>query len=366
MEEQYIYLNAIRSLPSITDGGLRKILAAFSYEAKNAWDSAAPPAGVHLGPVFSKVWQNRHQLIPDVLKLTAILTEQKIRIITETDPDYPPLLLEIPDHPYFLYVRGTLPSPTMPLVSVVGSRKYTSYGKQACQALVRDLCRAGVGIVSGLALGIDKIAHETALKEDGYTLAVLGSGIDNTSITPHGHQAFGQTLLETGALVSEFPPGAQADKTTFPLRNRIVAGMTLGTLVIEAAEKSGTLITARLALEYNREVGAVPGSIFSSLCQGTNNLLKQGAIPVTHAQDLLQVLIPEIANPELEPPAVRTQNLTPLEAALVELLSYESLHIDELAKQTKASIPEVSATLMMLEIKKCTKHIGNQHYILLT
>lgn len=366
MEEQHIYLNAIRSLPSITDKGLRKILETFGYDAKKAWKSTALPAGVRLGSVFQKVWPDRHTLIPDVQQIYTILVEQDIRIITESDSDYPPLLLETPDHPYLLYVRGTLPAPTMPLVSVVGSRKYTTYGKQACESLVRDLARASVGIVSGLALGIDKIAHETTLKEHGYTLAVLGSGIDDKSITPHSHEIFGKELLKTGALISEFPPFAQANEKTFPMRNRIVAGMTLGTLVIEAAEKSGTLITARLALEYNREVGAVPGSIFSTLCQGTNNLLKKGAIPVTHAQDLLQILIPQTTTQKITNVKPLPSNLSPLEAALIKLLSYESLHIDELAKQTRASISEVSSVLMMLEIKKYTKHIGNQHYILLT
>jgi DNA processing protein len=310
------------------------------------------------------VWHDRHTLIPDIEKTYTIIEEQDIRLILEPDPDYPALLREIPDPPYFLYVRGTLPDPHIPLLAVVGSRRFTSYGRQACESLVRDLSRAGIGIVSGLAFGIDKIAHETTLKENGYTMAILGSGIDDGGISPHAHQALGKTLLQTGALISEFPPGSPAAPKNFPLRNRIVAGMSLGTLVIEAAEKSGSLITARLALEYDRDVYAVPGSIFSSLAMGTNNLIKKGAVPVTHAQDILQTMAPAVQGATKETnPALG--NLSPLEEAIVKLLSYESLHIDELAKRTSSSIAELSSTLMMLEIKKYTKHIGNQQYILI-
>lgn len=364
MEEQHIYLNAIRSLPSITDTGLRKILEAFDFDAKKAWESVSLPTGIRLGNTFQKVWPDRHTLIPDVRTLSALLLEQNIRIITESDTDYPPLLLETPDHPYFLYIRGTLPAPTLPLIAVVGSRRFTSYGKQVCESLVRDLVHAGVGIVSGLAFGIDKIAHETALRENGYTLGVLGSSIDNDGITPHTHQALGKAVIAKGALLSEFPPGSPASAKNFPLRNRIVAGMTQGTLVIEAAEKSGSLITARLALEYDRDVYAVPGSIFASLSQGTNALLKKGAIPVTHAQDILQMLALSPIFSLLK--TIPATTLTPLEAKIVQLLAYESLHIDELAKQTHSSIAEISSLLMMLEIKKYTKHIGNQYYILAT
>lgn len=364
MEEIHLYLHAIRSLPGMTDKALRHILDAFENAPRVAWESSSTPANLRLGPVLTTVWHDRHNLIPDVQKIYSILEVQHIRIVLESDPDYPTLLKEIPDPPYFLYIRGTLPHSNTPLLAVVGSRRFTSYGRQACESLVRDLSRAGIGIVSGLAFGIDKIAHETTLKENGYTLAVLGSGIDNDGISPHTHQDLGKEILKSGALVSEFPPGSPASPKNFPLRNRIVAGMTVGTLVIEAAEKSGSLITARLALEYDRDVYAVPGSIFSSLAMGTNGLIKKGAVPVTHAQDILQTIAPVIqetakeANPTLG-------NLTSLEEAVIKLLSYESLHIDELAKQTQSSIAELSSTLMMLEIKRYTKHIGNQQYILI-
>lgn len=366
MEEQHLYLHALRSLPSIGDKSLRKIIGAFNNDARLAWESRALPDSLPLGRVLKNVWSDRHILIPDVHTNALILKEQGIRIITETDHNYPALLKEAPDHPYFLYVRGALPSLTLPLLAVVGARKYTTYGKQACESLVRDVSRAGIGIISGLAFGIDKIAHETALNENGYTLAVLGSGVDDESITPRSNQAVAKRLLQTGALVSEFPPGCPASPKNFPMRNRIVAGMALGTLVIEAAEKSGSLITARLALDYDRDVYAVPGSIFSALAVGTNNLIKKGAIPVTHSQDILQTLLPHPVSGQqtLEFSGVPLPALSPLESKLVKILSYEALHIDELVKRADHSIAEVSSVLMMLEIKKLTKHIGNQHYIL--
>lgn len=366
MEEAHIYLHALRSIPSITDKSLRKILGCFDFDTKKAWESTTLPSGIRLSPVLEIAWKERHTIVTNPTAHSKILEEQNIRLILETDSEYPPLLKEITDCPYFLYVRGTLPLPNMPLLAVVGSRRFTSYGKQVCVSLVRDLTRAGIGIVSGLAFGIDKIAHSAALDEGTSTWAVLGSGVDDKGITPTSHEALGKEIVLQGALISEFPPGSTPEPRNFPQRNRIVAGMTLGTLVIEAAEKSGSLITARLALEYDREVFAVPGSIFSSLCQGTNELLKKGAFPVTNAQDILTQLVPSFQTntPGSTSKEKQFSQLNTLETKIVQLLSYEALHIDEITKKTGVSIAEVSSTLMMLEIKKYTKHIGNQQYIL--
>lgn len=293
MEEQHLYLHALRSIPGMTDKGLRKILFSFKNDAKKAWESNSLPSSLLLGNTLNKGWQEKHSLIPDIFAHANILEQQNIYIITETDSLYPPLLKETPDHPYFLYVRGTLPSSKQPLLAVVGSRKFTAYGKQACESLIKELNTAGIGIVSGLALGIDKIAHQTSIDFGYPTWAVLASGVDDAGITPISHQQLGKEIIKNGALLSEFPPGSIPKPENFPQRNRIIAGMTLGTLVIEAAERSGSLITARLALEYDREVFAVPGSIFSEVSQGTNALLKSGAIPVTNATDIVSILSPE-------------------------------------------------------------------------
>lgn len=365
MEEQHIYLHALRSLPGMTDKALRRILDAFGYDTKKAWESTALPSALRFGPTLKKAWEEKHTIVTDVLEKSSILTGQNIRIITESDTEYPPLLKETPDRPYFLYVRGTLPDPTVPLIAVVGSRKYTSYGKQVCESLVRDLVRAGFGIVSGLAFGIDKIAHLSALANEGVTWAVLGSGVDDKGITPQSHFPLGKDIIKSGALISEFPPGSTASAKNFPLRNRIVAGMTRATLVIEAAEKSGSLITARLALEYDREIFAVPGSIFSSLSQGTHALLKKGAFPVTHAQDVIALLLPSLQTKTQKPSQNKeSSSLSDSEKRIIALLSHESLHIDEIAKQAKFSIQETSSMLMILELKKHALHLGNQQYIL--
>lgn len=362
MEKPLVSLHAIRSLPNMNDKNLRRILLAFGDDPEKAWDSASLPKGTKLSPSVEKDWVNRHAIISDIQEKAAILETEMIRIILHTDSEYPVLLKEIPDHPYFLYVRGTLPHPSQSLLAVVGSRKFTSYGKQACVSLVRDLSRAGVGIVSGLAFGIDKIAHLTALDEGNDTWAVLGSGVDDSGITPTSHLSLGKEITARGALISEYPPGSIPGARNFPERNRIVAGMTLGTLVVEAAEKSGSLITARLALEYNREVFAVPGSIFSSLAQGTNALLKQGAVPATCGEDILKNFpVPDLPKQTIQE---KDPGLTELDQMLLTLLSQEMLHIDELVKKTKQSISEISSALIVLEVKKRTKHVGNQFYIL--
>jgi DNA processing protein len=366
MEKHHLYLHALRSLPNMSDRLLRKLLTAFRFDARATWESNFLPDDITLGPVFTKVWQDRHTLIPDVLLHANILEEQSIVIVTENDLVYPALLLEAPDHPYFLYVRGALLKNELPLLAVVGSRKYTSYGKQACESLVRGAAQAGIGIVSGLAFGIDKIAHEAALREEVYTLAVLGSGIDDASITPTSNQKVAQEILAAGgAIVSEFAPGTVPTARNFPLRNRIIAGLTSGTLVIEAAEKSGSLITARLALDYNRIVFAVPGSIFTPSCQGTNALLKLGALPVTAPKDILDELLPRNLFP-LHKTAAKPlpKNLPPLEEKILTLLSFESLHIDTLTQKLSLPSHSIASTLVMLEVKKLVKHIGNGNYIL--
>ncbi|MBI5400541.1 MAG: DNA-protecting protein DprA [Candidatus Yonathbacteria bacterium] len=204
--------------------------------------------------------------------------------------DLPPALLEIPQVPEMLYVAGELPDPTQYYyLAVVGSRKYTSYGREACERIIKGLAGYPICIVSGLAMGIDGIAHRAALDAGLRTVAIPGSGLDPSVIYPRTHLNLAREIVENGgALISEFEQTFRAAPWTFPQRNRIMAGITQGTLVVEAEEKSGTLITARLATEYNRNVFTVPGPIFSATSKGTNNLLRQGATPITSTKDLLE------------------------------------------------------------------------------
>jgi len=211
------------------------------------------------------------------------------KIYTLKDKNYPGLLKEIYDPPEKLYVEGNLsPEEKYPL-AVVGTRRPSEYGKRVATELVKNLARLGLTIISGLALGIDGLAHEAALKVGGRTIAVLGSGID--IIYPASHKKLAEDIIKSGGvIVSEYPPGTSPSKLTFPARNRIIAGLSLGTLVIEAPERSGAMITARFALEQGRDVFAVPGSISNLNSAGCNKLIKMGAKPVTRSEDVLESL----------------------------------------------------------------------------
>ncbi len=271
-----------------------------------------------------------------------------------------PLLREIPQPPTALNYRGALPDPDLKLLAVVGSRKYTSYGKDAVQHLIGGLKGYPVGIVSGLALGIDSLAHQTALDNNLYTLAIPGGGLDDSVIYPATHKRLAQNILDAGGgLLSEFAPDFRATKWSFTQRNRLVCGMCHATLLIEAAEKSGTLITARLATDYNREVLVVPGSIFSKNSAGTHQFLKLGATPVTDASDILAALQISDAEPVTKP---LLPDLTPEEARVLTIL-HEPTPRDELIRQLELPTPEAAALLMQMEIKDLIVESGNSYRI---
>ncbi|EKD43273.1 MAG: hypothetical protein ACD_72C00371G0001, partial [uncultured bacterium] len=222
-------------------------------------------------------------------KILQNLEKENIKTVSLGDGDYPMLLSEITDPPHTLFYRGTLPAVELATLAVVGTRRMTTYGKMVCEDLVTPLARQGVVIVSGLALGIDGVAHSSALAANGITIAVLGSGIDRQHVFPSTHKQLSEKIISTGgAIISEYPPGFLPTQYSFPARNRIIAGLSLGTLVIEAPIKSGALITSRCALDYNREVMAVPHAITSPTGAGPNNLLKFGAKMVTEPNDILE------------------------------------------------------------------------------
>ncbi|NCN52200.1 DNA-protecting protein DprA [Candidatus Parcubacteria bacterium] len=219
------------------------------------------------------------------------------------DVDFPPLLREIPEVPKCVYVRGELPPRGAKLLAVVGSRNYTDYGRRSIETLIAGLRGYNVGIVSGLALGIDGIAHEAALDAGLYTLAVPGSGLNDEVIYPRRHKLLAKRILESGGgLLSEYEPDFRATVWSFPRRNRVMAGLTHATLVVEASEKSGTLITSRLATDYNRDVLTIPGSIFSENSRGPHMLIRLGATPVTCAEDILEALHLEVGSAAAKPP----------------------------------------------------------------
>ncbi len=266
--------------------------------------------------------------------------------------EFPSLLREIPQPPTSLNYRGALPPADFKLLAVVGSRKYSVYGKQVVDHLISGLKGYEVGIVSGLALGIDSLAHEAALVNNLYTLAVPGSGIGDDVIYPATHKALARKILEQGGgLLSEFASDFTATKWSFTQRNRIMAGIAHATLMIEAGEKSGTLITARMATDYNRELLVVPGNIFSANSAGSHQFLKLGATPVTCAQDILYALGFSQEEVEQKPLAfVPPSSLSPAEQKVLATLR-EPTQTDTLIRTLDLPLSDANALLMQMEMK---------------
>ena len=283
----------------------------------------------------------------------ALAAKKDYRLVTLTDSDYPRLLREIPDPPPFLYVYGRLERHSANL-AVVGSRNPTGYGLSTTKDLCRSLAAHNLTIVSGMARGIDTAAHEGALAAGGKTIAVLGSGLEK--IYPAENRKLFHRIAEKGAVVSEFPLMAGPEAHHFPIRNRIISGMSLGTVVVEATRKSGSLITARLAAEQNREVFAVPGSIQSFKSAGSHTLIKQGAKLVEHAQDVIEELVPLVpVNQGLENKSgnhtrEKIASLSDDEARVYQALDPYPVHVDDLARKISMEPGKLLSMLLKLEL----------------
>jgi DNA processing protein len=278
-----------------------------------------------------------------------------VRLMTFWDDDYPELLKAIHDPPVLLYIKGPFDWGRFSGLAVVGTRFPSSYGRQVAEQLSSDLSANGVTVVSGMARGVDTAAHRGGLKGPGASVAVLGSGID--VVYPPENRALYLELLERGAVVSEFPIGATPEAAHFPRRNRIVSGMCRGTLVVEAGEKSGALLTADLALEQNRDVFAVPGNVTSPKSTGTNRLIRSGAILVTSAADVFSEY-PDLAPSrpaDPSPAPAETPELTGAEKTLWEAMTAEPVHIDRLAAECRLPASEALAALLSMELKSCVK-----------
>jgi DNA processing protein len=254
---------------------------------------------------------------------------------------YPPLLAELHDPPAAIHVRGDTEILAEPAVAIVGARSCSSYGAGVARELARELARAGVVVVSGLARGIDGEAHRGTLEGGGRTVAVLGCGIDRDY--PRSHSELARRIRERGAVVSEYPPGVEPAPWRFPARNRIIAGLCAATVVVEARERSGALITADFALELGRDVFAVPGEITSALSAGTNDLLRQGAAPLLSAGDVLEAL-------GLEPAVRQLPSLSPAGSQVLRLLADGARDADDLARASGRTTAEVAAVLVELEL----------------
>jgi DNA processing protein len=295
----------------------------------------------------------------DLDKILTRLSSQGIEILTWEDDLYPPRLKEIDQPPPVLYVRGGLTSEDSWAVAVVGTRRVSGYGRQVAEELASFLAANGVTVVSGLARGVDGVAHQSALRSGGRTIAVLGSGVDR--IYPPEHAQLAARIIANGALISDYPPGTPPDSSNFPPRNRIISGLSMATVVVEAGETSGALITAQFANDQGREVFAVPGNILAPQSKGANRLIAQGAHPLLSMSDLLDVLnLTRLTEQRLVRKALPVDET---ESKLMSVLTHEPLHMDEVRNRTGLPIERVSATLVMMELKGLVRQVGGQNYV---
>lgn len=294
------------------------------------------------------------------------LKELDINVITVMDKEYPESLLNIYDKPYVLYQKGEMLDRDNLSVAIVGSRKATSYGIWACEKFAKELTSLGVTIVSGLALGIDTIAHKTAINEGGRTIGILGNGLD--VYYPKRNESLYKETWENGSVLTEFPIGTQPLPYNFPQRNRIITGISLGLIVIEAMEKSGTSITAYHALEQGKDVFALPGNINSMYSKGTNKLISDGAIPLLDIDDILEA-IEKIkinkSNPNIIKKDIDYSILSETEVKIIEIIRQKPIHCDIISYRTGISIANVTSILTILELKGLIKEIDNRIFALI-
>lgn len=287
------------------------------------------------------------------------VSDAGIKVVSLVDRDYPANLRSISDAPPVLYFRGSLLLSDDLAIAVVGARGATIYGRQVTEKLVGSLVASGLTIVSGLARGIDAIAHKAALDSGGRTIAVLGSGVD--TIYPPENRALAEKIIENGALVSEFPLGFPSVPSNFPARNRIISGLSLGVLVTEAAVDSGSLITAGQAAEQGHEVFAVPGSIVGKMSEGTNKLIKEGVHPTTEAADILEILNIERRKLQILSKETPLKGVPKdeVQAKVLAILDGQAKHIDVIARETDMPIEKISSALSLMELSGFVKNYGS-------
>lgn len=282
-----------------------------------------------------------------------------ITVLTWEDTAYPRRLKEIEQPPPVLYLRGELQVEDDWAVAVVGTRRLTPYGRQVAQEVASTLARNGVTVVSGLARGVDAVAHQAALSAGGRTLAVLGNGVD--IVYPPEHRRLAEQIIAQGALLSDYPPGTQPDAANFPPRNRLISGLGMAVVIIEAGKTSGALITAAFAADQGRDVFAVPGNITALQSQGTNRLIRDGARPLLDPQEILEALdLTMVAEQRTARVVLPTD---PIEAQLFTVLGQEPLHIDEIRGRTDLPIEKVTAALALMELKGMVRQVGGMNYV---
>lgn len=355
-----IFYNAFSLVDKIGPARMKKLINFFR-DPETAWKASwtdFKQAGLEESAIESIILQ-RDRIDPETEFQK--LEQHGIRIVTLDNEEYPSSLKEIYNPPFALYVKGKIRSENIN-IAIVGSRKVTPYGKQVTQALARNLAEAGLTIVSGMATGIDTIAHIESLQAGKETIAVLGNGLDAQNIYPPTNRKLAEEISTSGAVISEYPIGTPPLRHHFPSRNRIISGLSVGVVVVEATEGSGALITAKHALDQNKEIFAVPGSIFSESSVGTNNLIKSGAHPITSAKEILEEL-----NLTLATDFIKNRKIVPESAEekiILDNLSKEPVHIDKLAEKTNLSASEITATLTLMEMKGKVKNMGGMTFVI--
>lgn len=356
------YWLAIDRNPKI--GAVRfKKLYNFFPDMKTAWEQATISDLIEAGweENFAEDFLLKRKNIDPNHELE-LLQQNNVQAITIKDDHYPFLLKQIYGAPAILFIKGNINNYHEQSLAVVGTRHMTSYGQQIIEELLNDLTNYNINIISGLALGVDTQAHLIALKNKLTTVAVLGSGLDEKNIYPSNNRQLAKNIIEkNGLLVSEFPIGTLPLKHHFPIRNRLISGLSKGVLVIEAGETSGALITAHYALEQNREVLAIPGNISSYNSLGTNNLIKQGAKMVTSIQDIVEIF--NLTPPTLFTPKQEIKPSNEIEAKILNILTNTPTHIDKIVTLSGLPAPTINATLTIMELNNKVTNVGNMNFI---
>lgn len=357
--EYWLYLNAIPGLGPVKAKALIDKFGTPENIFKATDNELVSAAGIGTD-LIEKIRKKEKWL--DIKKELSLIQKSKVEIITFEDPQYPPFLKNIHSFPLLLYVKGEFREQDykMPL-AIVGTRKASYYGRTITEELAENLSQAGFTIVSGMARGIDTSSHQGALKK-GRTIAVLGSGLN--FIYPRENKKLSEKIAQNGALISEFPMNASPDRFNFPRRNRIISGLSLGVVVVEAGEKSGSLITANLALEQGREVFAVPGKIDSGYSQGTHKLIQDGAKLVVKWTDIASELLPQInwekEKKTEEKPCLKLEEN---EQKIYDLLSTEPKQIEEIIKENPVNSSKILSVLLSLELKGIIKQLPGKFFV---
>ncbi len=356
-EEKYIF--AFSLIEKVGPASFKKIAKAFSSFEK-AWNCQQANLFIKSGITEKTahfIMQKKKEINPE--KEWEAMARENIKMIAFNSTDYPEQLKNIPSPPYLIFYKGNKDLLSKKQLAIIGSRLPTFYGKQVIEKIIPPLVQTELVITSGLALGIDSLAHKETLKNNGQTIAVLGSGLGEKNIKNQSFQLFNEILDKESLIISEYPPNFSANRFTFPARNRIISGLSLGTLIVEAGEKSGSLITANYALEQNREIFAVPGNIFSPQSIGTNSLIKKGAKLVSRAEDIFEELN-FIYNGQTEQKKSFDDKT---EEKIYNAVSYEPTHIDMISKKCKLTPSEISQRLSMMELKGYIKSVPGNKFV---